>query len=97
METGHTEEALKLMKSDIATSEILKDMLDEVDDVALKAYALDEKGNRTGDKVRMQDEGYLSRPFGRTGHKTSAAEMEIWKKSQNTKFLLEILVLHILK
>ena len=42
METGHTEEALKLMKSDIATSEILKDMLDEVDDVALKAYALDE-------------------------------------------------------
>lgn len=41
METGHTEEALKLMKSDIATSEILKDMLDEVDDVALKAYALD--------------------------------------------------------
>lgn len=45
----------------------------------------------------MQDEGYLSRPFGRTGHKTSAAEMEIWKKSQNTKFLLEILVLHILK
>lgn len=30
----------------------------------------------------MQDEGYLSRPFGRTGHKTSAAEMEIWKKSQ---------------
>ncbi|MFR3344513.1 MAG: hypothetical protein ACLTS6_11115 [Anaerobutyricum sp.] len=30
------------MKSDIATSEILKDMLDEVDDTALKAYALDE-------------------------------------------------------
>lgn len=52
---------------------------------------------KTGGKVRMQDEGYLSRPFGRTGHKTSAAEMEIWKKSQNTKFLLEILVLHILK
>lgn len=45
----------------------------------------------------MQDEGYLSRPFGRTRHKTSAAEMEIWKKSQNAKFLLEILVLHILK
>lgn len=42
METGYTEEALKLMKSDIATSEILKDMLDEVDDTALKAYALDE-------------------------------------------------------
>ena len=41
----------------------------------------------------MQDEGYFSRPFG----KTSAAEMEIWKKSQNAKFLLEILVLHILK
>ncbi|WP_195657309.1 hypothetical protein [Blautia massiliensis (ex Durand et al. 2017)] len=45
----------------------------------------------------MQDEGYFSRPFERTGHKASAAEMEIWKKSQNTKFLLEILVLHILK
>lgn len=41
-ETGHTEEALKLMKSDIATSEILKDMLDEVDNAVLKAYALDE-------------------------------------------------------
>lgn len=45
----------------------------------------------------MQDEGYFSRPFERTGHKASAAEMGIWKKSQNTKFLLEILVLHILK
>ena len=44
----------------------------------------------------MRNEGYFSRPFGRTGHTTSAADMEI-DKSQNAKFLLEILVLHILK
>ena len=35
----------------------------------------------------MQDEGYFSRPFERTGHKARAAEMEIWKKSQNSELL----------
>ena len=51
MEAGRTEDVLRLIKSDAATHEILKDMLDEVDDAALKAYALDEirqkKDNKT--------------------------------------------------
>lgn len=51
IEAGRTEDVLRLIKSDAATPEILKDMLDEVDDVALKAYALDEirrkKDNKT--------------------------------------------------
>ena len=51
MEAGRTEDVLRLIKSDAATPEILKDMLNEVDDAALKAYALDEirrkKDNKT--------------------------------------------------
>ena len=51
IETGRTEDVLRLIKSDAATPEILNDMLNETNDTALKAYVLNEVKKKENNKV----------------------------------------------
>lgn len=51
IESGHMEDVVRLIRSDAITTDILKDMLDEINDAALKAYILNEIRRRRNKQI----------------------------------------------
>ena len=51
IESGHMEDIVRLIRSDAITTDILKDMLDEINDAALKAYILNEIRRRSNKQI----------------------------------------------
>lgn len=51
IEFGHMKDVVRLVRSDAITTDILKDMLDEINDAALKAYILNEIRRRSNKQI----------------------------------------------
>lgn len=51
IESGHMKDVVRLIRSDAITTDILKDMLDEMNDAALKAYILNEIRRRSNKQI----------------------------------------------